>query len=231
MKKIFTFSGFFFASIFIFSGLVAQEYNFAMEELLQHHRMNKVADQSRIHKYYLAKGTPYLNGINSMKGEIKIRGGGIYKGYLRYDMYANEVQYLAEGTYYSIGNPQVVEYIMIGDTTLIYALTDLKKGKGSYFELVLDGKCRLLAKKEVDLLPAIPAKAYADPKPAMFSRKKDRFFILSEGIVPQKINTKKQLFQALSNKEKEVEQYVKKSKPSLTSRKDVFKLIEYYNTL
>ena len=232
MKKILTRSGFQILFLCFFSPLIAQDYIFDMKQILEHFQMENIREALRNKAYYEADGTPYLYEEGAQEGEIKIKGRGIYRGYLRYDMYADQVQFLVNGRYHYIGNPEIIEYITIGDYTLVYALTKPKKAKGGYFELVQDGDCRLLAKKEADLLPAVPAKAYSDPKPASFSHKKDKFYMqLGTNSVPQRISNKKSVLQLLSGKEPELEQYFENENPSVSNRDDLVKLIDYYNSL
>lgn len=209
----------------------AQDYVLNVEDFLLYQRNNQILDHTRLGSYYQVQGNPYLND-GFQDGEIKTKDNITYRGPLRFDMYSNEVQYRVKSIIYAIVNPEVIDRIKLGDISLIYSKLDYtKKEKGFYFELIIDGDCQLLARKSMNLLPAIPPKAYHDPKPAQFSQGKDKYYLKKNDRTPIKIKTKKHLLEILSNKEKEIEQFLKLEKLSLSNREDLIKLVEYYNKL
>ncbi len=192
-------------------------------------RINKQLDPSNRNAYDQIEGNPFLYDGSLQEGTITVRGQGTYKGQFRYDIYTNEIQFMQNGTIQAIADPTIIDSITIGDVTLVYALTDIEKGRGSFFELVLNGKCKLLARKEVDLVEAVPAKAYSDPKPAYFDRDEDSYYIMVDHLT-YKIN-KRTIRNALSDQGEKIEQYIKERKISYSSREDMVKLISFYNSL
>jgi hypothetical protein len=200
------------------------------DDIVNKLRLNKQLDPSSRNLYDQVEGNPYLYNGELQGGTITIRGQGTYKGKFRYDISANEIQFLQNGVIQAIADPGIIDSVTIGDYTLIYALTDVQKGRGSYFGLVLDGKCKLLAKKEVDFIEAVPAKAYSDPKPARFDRDEDTYYMVKDHREAFKIN-RRNIRDVLSDQLEKIEQYIKEENLSYSSREDMMKLITFYNSL
>ena len=230
MKKTIAYAVILFILILSLPPLHAQVVLDEWDNLVTKLRTNKQLDPNNTNSYNQVEGNPFLYDGKLQEGLITIRGQGAYKGKFRYDIYADEVQFFQNGTYYAIADPGMIDNITIGDYTLIYAMTDVKKGRGSYFELVLDGKCRLLARKEVDLVEAVPAKAYSDPKPAYFDREDDTYYIMKGLRLAHKVN-RKNILETLSDQGEKIEQYIKEQNLSYSSREDMMELIKFYNSL
>lgn len=201
-----------------------------LEEILDKMRVNDLLDPTNKNSYAEVEGNPYLFDGTLQNGVITLNTQEKYSGKFRYDIHANQVQFLHKGTYYAIADPASLDNVQIGDYTLVYAMTDVKKGRGSYFVLVVDGKCRLLARKRVILIDAEPRKAYSDPKPACFDRENDTYYILKDFRIAHKVN-KKNIQEVLSDQREKIDNYLKENKVSFSSREDLIKLIRYYNSL
>jgi hypothetical protein len=230
MRKVMTSSMILFIAILSLSTLNAQVVLDEWDNLVTKLRINKQLDPSYRKSYEQVEGNPFLYNGELQEGAITIRNQGTYKGKFRYDIYANEVHFIQNGIYCAIADPGIIDSITIGDYTLVYALVDVKKGRGSYFELVLDGKCRLLAKKEVDLIEAVPAKAYSDPKPARFDREDDTYYIMKDLRIAHKIN-RRTIREILSDQGEKIERYIQEQNLSYSSREDMMELIKFYNSL
>jgi len=230
MKKTIAYSVILFISILSLPPLHAQVVLDEWDDVMTKLRINKQLDPSNRNAYDQIEGNPFLYDGTLQEGTITIRGQGTYKGKFRYDIYANEIHFMQNGVYQAIADPGIIDSIAIGDYTLIYAMTDIEKGRGSYFVLVLDGKCKLLAKKEADLVDAVPAKAYSDPKAAYFDREDDTYYILKDSRIAHKIN-RKNIREILSDQGERIEQYIKEQNLSYSSREDLMELIKFYNSL
>ncbi|MBE9512032.1 MAG: hypothetical protein IMY71_14280, partial [Bacteroidetes bacterium] len=184
--------------------------------------------------YKDVEGSPFLPK-EFREGKIQIKDEGLYSGKLRYDMYANEMQYIAKENIYAVAFPKDIEFIEIEDLKFIYtpyilALSgsDLKE---SYFVVLMNGNCKLLAIKEVLLLDAESEKPYIPAKPARFIQKKDNYYIKKNDLPAVKISSRKSLIEILEDKKTEVLPFIKKEKISHKNPEDLKKLIEYYNSL
>jgi len=205
-----------------------------IEEYLDRIRLNRAMEGMRENTYKDVEGSPFMSK-EFREGRIQLKDGRLFSGKLRYDMYAIEMQFIAKGIVYVIAFPEDIEYIEIEDVKFIYSPYLLTPSgtnpKESYFIVMMDGDNKLLAKKEVLLLDAVPAKPYTDPKPAQFSKKNDSYYIKKKNLPAVKISNRKSLMGILEDKEAEVLSFIKKEKISHKNPEDLKKLIEYYNSL
>ncbi len=234
MKKIF-----YCISIFCLFGLIptrglAQVTYWQMEDYLDQVRLDQNREGLMKNMYKNVEGTPFLSK-EFHEGKIKIRDEGLYSGKLRYDMYANEIQFIVKENIYAVAFPEDIEFIEIKDIKFIYTHylsapsgSDLKE---SYFVVLMNGNCKLLATKEVLLFDAEPTKPYIPAKPAHFIQKKDSYYIKKKNLPAVEISNKKSMILILEDKETEVLRFIKKEKISHSDPEDLKKLIGYYNSL
>jgi len=181
--------------------------------------------------YSNIEGTPYL--FEDFKpGEIYTIDNILYKGPLRYDIYADEIEFKANDIVYCIAEPQKIVYVKIEKSTFIYIHPDEKENiKGSFYELLVEGEVQLLLKRNTAFLKAEAAKPYTDPKPNRLERMNDIYFLLIDKGLPQLITSKKSIINALSEKNSDISRYIKKQKISTREKGDLIKLVMYYNSL
>lgn len=205
-----------------------------IEEYLDRIRLNRAMEGMRENTYKDVEGSPFMPK-EFCEGRIQLKDGKLFSGKLRYDMYASEMQFIAKGIVYVIAFPEDIEYIEIEDVKFIYTPYLLTPSgtnpKESYFIVLMDDDNKLLAKKEVLLLDAEPAKSYIDAKPAQFTQKKDSYYIKKNDLPAVKISSRKSLIGILEDKETEVLRFIKKEKISHNDPEDLKKLIEHYNSL
>ena len=205
-----------------------------IEKYLDRVRLNHAMEDMRKNTYNDVEGSPFMPK-EFQQGKIQVKGEGLYSSKLRYDMYTNVMQFMAKGIVYVIAFPEDIEYIEIEYVKFIYTPYLLTPSgtnpKESYFIVLMDDDNKLLAKKEVLLLDAEPAKPYIDAKPAQFTQKKDSYYIKKNDLPAVKISSRKSLIGILEDKETEVLRFIKKEKISHKNPEDLKKLIEYYNSL
>ncbi len=205
-----------------------------IEEYLDRLRLNRAMEGMRENTYNDVEGSPFMEK-EFREGIIQLKDGKLFNAKLRYDMYAGEMQFIAKEIIYAIAFPEDIEYIEIEDVKFIYTPYLLTPSgtnpKESYFIVLMDGDNKLLAKKEVLLLDAVPAKPYTDPKPAQFSKKNDSYYIKKKNLSAVKIINRKSLISIMEDKEAEVLDFIKKEKISHKNPEDLKKLIEHYNSL
>jgi hypothetical protein len=101
--------------------------------------------------YYRQKALPgeaasaYLTSA-FIVGEVVMANGAIIGDMpMRYNLYTQQMQYIDGDDTLAIGNPQEIEYLLVGDKIFVYVAykcnSEIKTG---YFELLEDGECRLL---------------------------------------------------------------------------------------
>ena len=213
---------------------LAQVAYWQMEDYFDHIRLDQNREGLMKNMYKDVEGTPFLPE-EFREGKVKIRDKGLYSGKLRYDMYASEVQFIANENIYAVAFPEDIELIEIEDLMFVYtpslSATSGSDLKESWFVVLKNGKCKLLAKKEVLLLDAEPEKPYIPAKSARFIQKTDSYYIKKKNLPAVKITNKKSLIEILDDKKEEVSSFIKKEKISHKDTEGLKKLIEYYNSL
>lgn len=230
MKRIFLL----FSILAVFgSGIIlAQQsgYNYTFLDLMDYvTRHNQIMTY---HEPYLdIAGDPYLNN-DFIEGKIITNDNVVLKGQLRYNIYADEMEFIVKENVYWIDNQDRIESIQYGDHTFMYYLKGEDKfDRGDYYEVLEDGPTKLLLRRKVVLLDAVPAKPYQDPKPPRFEPSRDTYFLMRFQGKPEKVTSKKELLQLMVDKEPEINSFIKKNKISANNLEDLKKVVAYYNGL
>jgi hypothetical protein len=178
--------------------------------------------------YQDIEGSPYLNN-DFIDGVIYFKDTSGIKLPLRYNIYANEMEYQLKGVSYLVGNPQSLNKILLGESVFLY-LPFIQNG--GYFELLESGKCFLVQKRTVRFKPA------EGPKPiegtisrAKFTREPDIFFIIVNDSKTIEITTMKSVINALQDQKLNIESFIKKEEIKNAKKENLIKIAEYYNSL
>lgn len=178
--------------------------------------------------YQAIEGSPYLNS-EFIDGVIYLKDTTSYKLPLRYDIYANEMEYQLKGVNYVVGNPQFLKKILLGGSIFIY-LPFIQKG--GYFELLESGKCFLVQKRSVMFKPAEgPKPIEGTTTPAKFIREPDIFYIGVKDSKTIEIANMKSVINALQDQKLKIESFIKTEKIKKTTKGNLIKITEYYNSL
>ena len=197
-------------SLFAFKNANSQVVIKQLEDLADEVRLLKARSSRQQKTYTEIEGTPYLSE-DFKSGEVYTNDSILYKGPLRYNIYANEIEFKKSDIVYWIAEPQKVIYVKIEKLTFIYIQLGGKKNeKGTYYELLIDGKCKLLLKRNTELIKAEPVKAYIDAKPAQFREMNDTYFLQINNGLPQSIVNKKSIENAFPEKSSVISKYIKK---------------------
>lgn len=222
---------FLFFSMFACEKVSSQIVMRELQDLATMVRFTKRLTSRQQDSYTEIESTPYMSE-DFKPGEVYTKNNILYKGPLRYNIYADEIEFKVNDIVYWIAEPQKIKYIKIEKSTFIYFHSDEKKNKkGSFYELLVEGKCQLLLKRNTVFLKAEAAKPYQDPKPAQFKVGNDTYLLLIDNGLPQLITNKKSIINALSEKSSDISKYIKKQKISIKEKGDLIKLVKYYNSL
>lgn len=176
------------------------------------------------------KGTPCLNK-EFIEGQIVLKGDTAFNLPLRYNIYKDVLEYRVKDKTYIVGNPEAIKEVVIGDNKLIYLTIKNTNDFNGYYELLCEGKCILLSRKQVRLNEKKLSNGIVPEKPAEFIRLDDKYFIINSSSIPVLVNNKKTLLKCLDDKSSEIEFFLKKNKLSVKKTEDLKSLIEYYNSL
>ncbi len=181
--------------------------------------------------YSNIEGTPYMSE-DFKPGEVYTKDSILYEGPLRYNIYEDEIEFKANDKIYWIAKPQDIVYVKIEKSSFIFIHTDEKKNKkGSYYELLVGGKCQLLLKRNIVFLEAEASKPYIDEKAARFQMMKDTYFLQIDNVLPQSITNMKSIKNVISEKSSDISKYIKREKISAKEKDDLIKLVKYCNSL
>ena len=181
----------------------------------------------KTYDYRDIEGTPYLNK-DFVDGIIYLKDSTILKLPLRYNIYADVMEFQLNGVNYVIGNHSYVDKITI-DTSVFFYYSFIDKG--GYFELIESGKCFLVQKSRVIYKPAESPKPIENKViPARFERNSDIFYIVnnSNGF---KIKNMNSVLDALQDQKIKIESFIKQEKIKKTRKTDLVKIVKYYNRL
>ncbi|MBN1253277.1 MAG: hypothetical protein JXA16_14150 [Bacteroidales bacterium] len=180
--------------------------------------------------YSEIKGSPYLTD-DFVESKIYLSKDSIFSIHLRYNIFNNQIEFQKENEVYAISNPEIFQKIEILNSTFIYYNDKSDSKKNSYYKLLVEGDCYLLAKNRVRFKEQGEEKPYVGASPAEFIRLKDQYLLFLNENSPIAIKNNKSLKNILSDKKDEISDFIKKEKISCQDENDLIKLITYYNKL
>ncbi len=221
----------FFVSLFIlFPGfLYAQDKDIRFLDDFRFHEQAVNPNAGVINSYKDVEGSPYLFP-DFRTTDIYTKDGKHYRGLIRYDMYTDEMEFKINKQTFWVSAKENIAKIVLDGKTFLY-LKSKGANKGGYFELLVDGPCRLLAKHQVNFIKAEKAKPYQEPSPAHFEQKTNLYYLREKGKPLFLIKNKKSLLKYLNDKNQEIASFIKKHRVSSSREGDLKKLISYYNSL
>jgi len=197
-----------------------------------------------IHAAPLGGGAPGTHlSLNGVEGEIYVgsdwptgtivlTNGGIIDSYfLRYDILADQMQFISGRDTLAFASPQELNTISFGGHTFIYETfqceNTVRKG---YFELIEPGKNRLLMKRLVTY--QLPDASKPDDKASIKYYVDECYFISKPGKPANKLMcNRKSALSVLNEHNEEIEEYLHITGNKVKTPEDLKKLVAYYNTL
>lgn len=205
------------------------------EQLLDKLRLNKGIQGMNDVEYSSIQGDPFIFR-NFTVGSLIAINGEKFNIEVRYDMYANEMHLKSNNEIFAIVHPEKVKLIEADDIKFIYSQYakspgENSTGDSSYFIVSVDGKCKLLVKKNIRIQDSEPPKLYQEAKPAKFIAIKDLYYLKINENDAVKIKNEKELMTVLSDKSNEVKSFIKTNKLEAGKIEDLNKIVTYYNSL
>ncbi len=179
--------------------------------------------------YQNIKGSPYLSD-RFITGVITMKDGNVYEGPLRYNCYADQLEFKTEeGEVYAIAKPEIIKKVTIEKDSFLYVPDQKDPGKGNFYQVVTEGEYSLLMKHRTILKDAEPARAYAEATPAQFVRKDVEYLLYHEqtGLVP--VRSKRDLNNFAETIDESLKSFVKKRKIKTNDKEDMVQITEYLN--
>jgi hypothetical protein len=176
-------------------------------------------------------GSEYLSE-EWTKGRITMNNGAIIDTiYLRLNVYKNEMHYLYKNVEYSICSPENIRKISIGDRKFIHSLYKKDEGKNSqgYFEVLVDGKAKLLALYYITKINANYNVVLDAGNKNDRLELKERYFIATENSIVEIDKKGKCIFDNLGDKGDILRKRIKEEDLSFKKKEDLVKIITYVN--
>ena len=204
--------------------MFGQEINQFLDDYSFYQRVHSEAAN-----YYKGiNGNPYLNS-EFVEGVCRLKDTTAVKLQLRYNIYADAMEYQLKEVTYSVGNPQLLDKVILGESVFAY-LPSIQKG--GYFEVFEPGKCLLAQKRVIKFYPAEQAKPIEGiSKPARFITESDIFYMVNNSSEAFKITNMKSVINALQDQKAKIESYIGQEKIKNTKKENLIKIVKYYNSL
>lgn len=175
------------------------------------------------------KSSIYL-GEDWPLGTIVLRNGKIIDNYnLRYNLLADQMQFIAAGDTLAFATPSEIETVMFDGQSFVYCtyLCD-KSLKQGYFEILEPGNNKLLLKRMVTY--HLNNGDNVDSKGEFLIS--SCYFIAKGNQPAEKIAcNKKKALMVLDEHKSEIQAYVKKTGNKVKTEDELRKLVVYYNSL
>jgi len=186
-------------------------------------------------RYEKIKGSPYLEE-NWTQGQIWLEGDslpGIFD--MRFNVYGNEMQYIYEKDTFAIGNPFSIDKILFSNRHFEYLAFLYNDNQNmAYFEVLVEGKVRLLARYQVSLkLGKKPLTAYHPQNEYDWFVQGRVYYLQTAGQPnPTVIPDRKRIWIDLAEEDNgEMSRFIKDNRLKLNREKDLIRLVEYLNTI
>lgn len=165
-------------------------------------------------------------------GQLVLKDKTIIKDRLyRYNMCTQQMEFINEGDTLAIAIPEEIESLSFADHTFVFEEYE-KNGqvKKAYFELLVDGKCKLLVYrwityKYVEDMDDCGAR-YASERNFL----KEEYYVSKDDhtaiLIPE---SKRRFVEMMSDKDIDMKSYMKVNKLKVCREDDLEKLISYYN--
>ena len=164
-------------------------------------------------------------------GTVVLYDNTVFSGIkLRYNVYFQQMQFIEDGDTLAFSNPDEIKSIIMDGREFIHCeYLDEGTIQKCYFEIIVEGDCRLLSRNVV---------SYHKKDVAGIDCTKDvfykscNFYIKKDDGPATEISCKRRaVYRALSDKEEQVKAYVKENKLKLKTPEEMARVIRYYNTL
>lgn len=217
-----------------FSAVNSQIVVSGSDYLLAKLRLNEGKEGIKYIPYNDITGDPYIYK-DFRSGMVFFKTGETFKADLRYDIYGDLIQIKHNDDVFGIYNTGSLSKITIDTLTFIYdniiISTGDKEPSGNRLCFIVkrEGRCDLLIRKNMRIQDAEPPKLYQNAKPAKFIHLKETYYLKPENSYAIRIQSKKDLFSVLNDKQEELRQFIRTNKLTVKDLNDLDKIVSYYN--
>ncbi len=180
-------------------------------------------------------GSPYLTE-EFVDGALTAADGTRIEGLkLRYDIYADEMQFILKNDTASVNRPLALRSVELEEKKFIYEVYQVSENlvAAGYFEVLIEDNLSLLYRRELELDYDVYVPNYGGgggTKDVKLKKNNNLYTKLGKSTA-RKIYNKKDFLNAITAHYEEVKEYIKKNHISVRKQKDLAELVSYYNTL
>lgn len=193
----------------------------------------------RVTKYELPyteiKGSPYLNAQFAESELISNDSIRYINVKFRYNIFADQMEYLAGEEILTLANPLDFRYFILDENVFVYQafVSGNSKPQRGYFQLLFsDTSVTLFKKMTIIYESAEELQAFAESKPARFTKKSDKYFLTFPEGLPVEISlNRKKVLEAFPDNKIELEKYISEKRLKFSNEEDLLSLVDFYNNL
>lgn len=180
-------------------------------------------------------GSPYLSE-EFVDGALTAADGTRIEGLkIRYDIYADEMQFILNADTASINRPLALRSLELEGKKFIYDVYQVSENvvAAGYFEVITEDELSLLFRRELELEYDVYVPNYGGgggTKDFKF-KKNNNLYVRQGRSAARKIYKKKDFLNAITGHHDQVKQYIKANRISIRNQKELEDLVLYYNTL
>lgn len=177
--------------------------------------------------YVEIEGSPYLNEEWS-RGTVKSKQNG--KTYelakMRYDTYKDELEYEENQKKYRFGK-EITEF-STGNGVFRNGFPPIEsQTERQFYHVLYDGNVKLLKRLSARIQTEKPYNSATTIKRFV---KEDALYLVKNGVITRLKKDKKTLLEALGDKQKELDTFIKDEKLKLSKEEDILRVIEKYDS-
>ena len=181
--------------------------------------------------YREIEGSPFR--VDSLvEGYIFLKDSGIVRIPLRYNIYEDEIEYLDDQNLMILENVNQIDYITIGEDTIVYKRYNNGNDQG-YLVQKVRGDCSLYAKYVIEYHEMeAPITSYHSPKPPSFVHRAPQWYVSMDDGPMEHVDLNSSEFNDLFGVHaRTMKAYKKSQKLKFGREEDVIRLFEHFNVL
>lgn len=204
----------------------AQNAALGLDEYIKHARVDNKMEKPVLYEY--VQGSCYLND-NFIDGRMTLDIGKTYEGPIRYDMYADQIEFKnSANEIFILQNPGAVRMVILDTLQFNYFEPGVFKDIQGFYEILLIGDYSLYKKYQIFLKNPDSAGPGIYANAAMFIPQDSKYYIMDPDANFKEIRNKKDLLLSDTNTD-ELEEFIKNNKIKVRKEKDLIRFTEFLN--
>ncbi len=214
----------------IFAVINAQNPIVELDEFVHYNHINLTNSRSN-NSYENIKGSPFLFD-DFVVGQVKMKNGKIYKGELRFDEYADQLEFKNQkGEVLTVLSSNNIERVVLRNVTLVNVPESPNSDKDKFYREITSGKYSLLAQEPVVYKDPQSARPYVEARPAMFVKRDLEYYVWNPKTGLVQLKNKKSFDEIATSQNAKLHNFIKKEKIKVSDEEGLIKLVQYLNQL